>query len=697
MATFYIDPNGDDGDNGGIGDPWASLSHACSEVSGWGDIIHVNAGTYYESNECVLAEGVSIVGVGNGSHIISTYETDYTGDHASITLYSSSQGTDGSQSISYIKLDGDSCAGSYAIKVIQRSNVIIHHCTIVDFYIGGVAFWGQGYHTNTPSEYATGNKIHHSIVQNCGGPSGTSYGAGTVHIGTQTDMEINDNTLEALDNSGHNGNLISAVWYYKKVKIYNNICRKLEYDALVDPQWSFMFELPAGNSCYGGVEIYGNEFYGGDQILDLGGDYTEIGTDAYTFYVHDNLFWQEAPTQACDNDNKMAIDLEGLMNTDVWIKRNRFHNFHHPITIDQGGPYSNVSNVWIENNIMEECGYVDSPDDAYKYIDILTVNHPNGNSTLENLFIFNNIISPNGYNVSSTISLSTSGSISNVNIKNNIITGHHNGTWLKVINNGDFDGLYISNNCLHDNASNTPDFSGNTVTNYSGVAGSVESDPLLLGDFHLQESTPPSPCIDAGVDVGIDYSGSAPDIGAYETGLTANKPTVTTTTITNITTDSATSGGNVTDEGDSSVTAKGVCWSESTNPTLSDDHTDDGTGSGSYISDITGLTHGTTYHVRAYATNTQGTSYGTDRSFVTNSSGNIPVTAVTVTGEGGVNYINVDDGKLQCSSHIDPHDATDKTVVWSIINQTGSATVNQSGVVTATGNGTVRVRATANG
>ena len=94
-------------------------------------------------------------------------------------------------------------------------------------------------------------------------------------------------------------------------------------------------------------------------------------------------------------------------------------------------------------------------------------------------------------------------------------------------------------------------------------------------------------------------------------------PTVTTNEIINITANSAASGGNITDNGGSSITARGVCWSTTQNPTISDSHTTDGTGTGSFTSNITGLSLDVTYYVRAYATNSIGTVYGQNRNFIT--------------------------------------------------------------------------------
>jgi len=75
--------------------------------------------------------------------------------------------------------------------------------------------------------------------------------------------------------------------------------------------------------------------------------------------------------------------------------------------------------------------------------------------------------------------------------------------------------------------------------------------------------------------------------------------------------------GRVISDGGSPVSARGVCWSTSENPTTSDSKTTDGTGMGPYTSNITGLSPNTTYYVRAYATNSQGTAYGEQRTFKT--------------------------------------------------------------------------------
>lgn len=94
-------------------------------------------------------------------------------------------------------------------------------------------------------------------------------------------------------------------------------------------------------------------------------------------------------------------------------------------------------------------------------------------------------------------------------------------------------------------------------------------------------------------------------------------PTLTTTTATDITQATATSGGTITSDGGTAVTASGICWSTSMNPTIADNKTTDGTGLENFSSTLTGLAPNTKYYVKAYATNTVGTGYGSEISFTT--------------------------------------------------------------------------------
>jgi uncharacterized protein (TIGR02145 family) len=105
---------------------------------------------------------------------------------------------------------------------------------------------------------------------------------------------------------------------------------------------------------------------------------------------------------------------------------------------------------------------------------------------------------------------------------------------------------------------------------------------------------------------------------------TASIPTISTIQGTEITSISAKSGGNITSDGGASITNRGVVWSTSTNPTISlSTKTSDGTGWGTYVSNLTNLNPNTTYYIRAYATNSAGTGYGNEVTFTTTNSNNV--------------------------------------------------------------------------
>lgn len=124
----------------------------------------------------------------------------------------------------------------------------------------------------------------------------------------------------------------------------------------------------------------------------------------------------------------------------------------------------------------------------------------------------------------------------------------------------------------------------------------------------------------------------------------AELPIAATVAASNIGMNTATTGGNIFSDGGAPVTARGVCYSVTPNPTLSESHTADGTGTGAFTSNLTNLVENTTYYVRAYATNIAGTAYGNEISFTTetgSSMGNACPGTPTVTDYDGNIYNTV--------------------------------------------------------
>lgn len=148
----------------------------------------------------------------------------------------------------------------------------------------------------------------------------------------------------------------------------------------------------------------------------------------------------------------------------------------------------------------------------------------------------------------------------------------------------------------------------------------------------------------------------------------ASLPVVTTTIVTNTISTSAISGGTITSAGGEDVTARGVVFGINPNPTVADLKTIDGTGIGNFISTLNNLTPATTYYIRAYATNNNGTSYGNEVIITTGSAANLPVLTTTA-----------------ITNNIYPRSTT-----GGIITTDGGSTVTARGVVwSATANPTV--------
>jgi uncharacterized protein (TIGR02145 family) len=114
-------------------------------------------------------------------------------------------------------------------------------------------------------------------------------------------------------------------------------------------------------------------------------------------------------------------------------------------------------------------------------------------------------------------------------------------------------------------------------------------------------------------DAGLGYG----NVDSFTTLSSASVPVLTTAAVSGVTDTTAECGGTITSDGGATVTARGVCWSTDSTPTITDSKTTDSSGVGSFISSITGLIANTPYYVRAYAANSAGTGYGNVDSFTT--------------------------------------------------------------------------------
>jgi len=155
-------------------------------------------------------------------------------------------------------------------------------------------------------------------------------------------------------------------------------------------------------------------------------------------------------------------------------------------------------------------------------------------------------------------------------------------------------------------------------------------------------------------------------------------PTLTTSTISSITPTSANGGGNISSDGGATVSARGLVYGTSANPTLSNSVLTIGSGTGSFSGSITGLTPNTTYYVRAYATNSAGTGYGNEISFQT-----LPVAVPTLT----TNNVIAQSTTASSGGNITDNGGSTVTTRGVVWNTSGSPTLLDSKTIDGSGIG----------
>lgn len=172
------------------------------------------------------------------------------------------------------------------------------------------------------------------------------------------------------------------------------------------------------------------------------------------------------------------------------------------------------------------------------------------------------------------------------------------------------------------NGTNSSGFSGfpGGYRDYDGPFESNAGTALWWSSTEFSETFSWYRCLNfdfTGVDRNGFYKSAGISIRCVKDPNSVSLATLITKSLTSISHSDAIGGGEITSDGGAIVTVRGICWNTTGNPTTNDNKTSDGQGIGSFTSILDDLTASTTYYVRAYATNSQGTAYGNEVTFTT--------------------------------------------------------------------------------
>jgi len=519
-ATYYISTSGNDATgDGSVGNPWRTLRKATETVTTPGDIIHVNAGTYLETQQSDLRVGVSIEGDGATSVIQCTITT-YA---AAIVYATSAEGTNGNQHISNVKFDGRSTATSWAVQIQGRSNFSIYNCTIVDFQDRGIIWGGRNDNGNgPPTIYATGNSFHDNIVTNSATCNGV-YGTGCLGIGGQDGMLVYNNTITSIGRAANTNGWPIKYWnegHLKGVKIYNNNLTSQLLTLGSNGElgfWDFSIELFYEQ----GLEIYGNTCNGSIDV-----NFNSKGIYPYTYYIHHNTIGPSSFPSSRQSGIIAEFDTETGR-----IEYNTIRNCVDGIVFSLR-PNSQVTNTRIANNLIYGIG---STGGGYG---LGIGNFTDGSVTwnLVNVDVLNNTVvahPTDAYAPFEGVGFKDFDGASTVKIKNNIIVGFQDGT-LNMIPASLVSGSEFQYNDLYDNNYNTLFTTfGGTVNPPGGntISNNLNNvNPLFVGgNAYLLDSVTPSSLRNAGSDgTNMGHTGGSGNISptaAAGTDQTITLPT----------------------------------------------------------------------------------------------------------------------------------------------------------------------------
>lgn len=507
VSRYYVSPSGEDNpDCGTLEKPFQTLSYAASRVpANEGDVIELGPGTFYETEPALIPTGVNVVGAGEDKTILSSagvtlppgknpldgdYHLWYEGSlvqlvspHKTIPRSPSSPSyapADGNQTISGFTIDGNGKKLKAGVWVENRNNVTLHHVSFRDIMLRGAVFApGVKDWYTYPEYYMTGIVIHDCAFVNCGKDL-TDGSLGNLNIAQLDGAEIYNININ--DNEGYGIKFIYD-GYFKNVHIHDCTINVNESDA----KWGEDIAIELWN------------VGPGNQISDI------TCNTWLSIANHPEIFGNPDGVSQMRIQNVVMKDLDGRSSKEA---------------IEVAAPGVEVSNSYFEN----------------KGIGIAIWDMGRGEITVRNNIFYNTSVKYNwAAGAAVYIDNSRDWAFENIHIYNNVFDTHDVAVKIKGMSIQDVD---IRNNAFINTVSADVEAAGINIvatnnlkfttggspwelTGVTFAADNILGNPgyLFIGnrtDNYYKPLNANSLSVDMGIDVGLGYSGSAPDIGYSE-------------------------------------------------------------------------------------------------------------------------------------------------------------------------------------
>src|SRR5690606_10911701 len=490
-ADYYVSTSGSDASgNGSQSRPWRTLHYALSRVPGnQGHTIKLSSGTFVENGPLRVPPRVNIEGAGTSTVVKSASSFHHSGgwhnDKLLFQLVSGSE-TNGNQHLKNFVIDGDGRRLYGGIMVSKRNNILIEGLTVRNTNFVGIWFIG-----------VKDSRITRTTMRDCSMAS-ASYGTGSISIASVQRVELDHLDIE--DNYGCSIKAMGVSYGpVYNVKIHHNTLKSAEKGYWVQPNGrttpSISLELFDADLI--GTEVYNNVFTGNVSIVN---NTYRPPKNRQAIRIYNNVF---------DNEpgNNYALELSVH---DAEVDHNYFYGGKWGITDWRHSSKNEPFENWkIHHNVF------------YNIRGSMPGLIRSEQVGLVNVEVYNNTIEFIGSMDFAFLQL-IGGQSRNIKIKNNLIINNTSGRrseFIMVRPGARLSGLEATHNFLQNlSVGNHP---GSYSNNQSG-------DPRVNGSgnrpepYYIPRSG--SPLIDRGVNVGFPYSGSAPDIGAFEHGSASPPP-----------------------------------------------------------------------------------------------------------------------------------------------------------------------------